>query len=253
VTKLVQSGIISGYEDGEFRPNSNITRAESATVINRVLKKIAEEQGDISGLDPGKKSEQKAERMERIGGDIFIEYNGKTVLIYENGSIIIIDGNILTSHAFGTGNNNSHTHCKHNARCMECFKDFSYCCQKGCSLETHACSDPAAQLFGLNPGNELEQKDIRTERNNGKLFIGIDDRTILIDEEGCVFIMEGNVLLSHEKHEVVRVPFYDHCVHYAMCLDCGYYYLYCCGNSHSCLLDRHHCAKKTNGNTNVSL
>jgi len=53
VTKLVKSEIIGGYEDGEFRPNSNITRAESATIINRVLKKIAEEQGDISGLDPG--------------------------------------------------------------------------------------------------------------------------------------------------------------------------------------------------------
>lgn len=32
-----ESGYISGYPDGSFRPNDNITRAEAVTIINRVI------------------------------------------------------------------------------------------------------------------------------------------------------------------------------------------------------------------------
>jgi len=106
VTKLVQSGIISGYEDGEFRPNSNITRAESAAVINRVLKKIAEEQGDISGLDPGKKPNQDIKpdhncadpnctgehrAVAREDGVTIIQMDGKIIIVLEDGAVVILD------------------------------------------------------------------------------------------------------------------------------------------------------------------
>lgn len=38
VAQAVQAGIISGYEDGSFRPNARITRAEMAAMIARTLK-----------------------------------------------------------------------------------------------------------------------------------------------------------------------------------------------------------------------
>ena len=38
ISKAVESGIISGYGDGTFRPQEPITRAEVATMIYRVYK-----------------------------------------------------------------------------------------------------------------------------------------------------------------------------------------------------------------------
>ncbi len=37
ITKLSSYGIISGYQDGTFKPNNNLTRAELVTIINRML------------------------------------------------------------------------------------------------------------------------------------------------------------------------------------------------------------------------
>ena len=34
-----EAGIIKGYEDGTFRPNANITRAEMAAMIANALEK----------------------------------------------------------------------------------------------------------------------------------------------------------------------------------------------------------------------
>jgi len=51
---MVDIGILSGYSNGSFRPNSNITRAEVATIINNVLKNldiIVKEIVDKSELD----------------------------------------------------------------------------------------------------------------------------------------------------------------------------------------------------------
>ncbi len=31
-------GIIEGYDDGTFRPESNVTRGQAAAIVNRVLK-----------------------------------------------------------------------------------------------------------------------------------------------------------------------------------------------------------------------
>lgn len=38
ISALVQNKLINGYEDNTFRPNNNITRAESFTLVNRILK-----------------------------------------------------------------------------------------------------------------------------------------------------------------------------------------------------------------------
>jgi len=40
-------GWIAGYEDGSFRPDNRITRAEAMTLINRVLKRIPENNEDL--------------------------------------------------------------------------------------------------------------------------------------------------------------------------------------------------------------
>lgn len=42
VQAAVEEGWISGYEDGSFRPNRNITRAEVASIVNHVLERVAD-------------------------------------------------------------------------------------------------------------------------------------------------------------------------------------------------------------------
>ncbi len=37
IEKLSVNGVISGYGDGTFRPNNNVTRAELITIINRLI------------------------------------------------------------------------------------------------------------------------------------------------------------------------------------------------------------------------
>ena len=41
----IASGLVAGYEDGTFRPNNNITRAETVTIINRMLGREWNKQG----------------------------------------------------------------------------------------------------------------------------------------------------------------------------------------------------------------
>lgn len=42
-----EKGYVSGYKDGTFRPNANITRAEVATMLNNVLNRHVESQADL--------------------------------------------------------------------------------------------------------------------------------------------------------------------------------------------------------------
>lgn len=51
VSQAVQAGIFSGYENGSFRPNANITRAEMATMIAKALKLAAKENASSSFAD----------------------------------------------------------------------------------------------------------------------------------------------------------------------------------------------------------
>lgn len=39
VTALVNSGVINGYEDGTFRPNNKLSRAEAVAMVNRMMKR----------------------------------------------------------------------------------------------------------------------------------------------------------------------------------------------------------------------
>ena len=41
----VNSGLLSGYEDGTFRPDNRITRAEAVTIINRMLVRAVDKDG----------------------------------------------------------------------------------------------------------------------------------------------------------------------------------------------------------------
>ncbi len=40
ITYAVEAGIVTGYDDGSFKPNNNITRAEVVTMVNRFLGRI---------------------------------------------------------------------------------------------------------------------------------------------------------------------------------------------------------------------
>ena len=47
VSTLSKMGIIKGYEDGSFKPDQKITRAETMTLVNRVLKRLPETKDDL--------------------------------------------------------------------------------------------------------------------------------------------------------------------------------------------------------------
>ncbi|MBQ4506914.1 MAG: S-layer homology domain-containing protein [Firmicutes bacterium] len=51
IAKAVENGWVNGYEDGSFKPDASITRAEAIALINRVLgRKLADEDGVIGGM-----------------------------------------------------------------------------------------------------------------------------------------------------------------------------------------------------------
>ncbi len=47
ISKAVANGWVLGYEDGTFRPEKNISRAEAMTLLNRVLQRIPESTDDL--------------------------------------------------------------------------------------------------------------------------------------------------------------------------------------------------------------
>ena len=47
IERAAELGWIKGFEDGSFRPDTYITRAQAMTMINRVLNRIPEENGDL--------------------------------------------------------------------------------------------------------------------------------------------------------------------------------------------------------------
>lgn len=47
VEKAANDGLLQGYEDGTFKPNNSITRAEAAVISNRILEKVRKEAGII--------------------------------------------------------------------------------------------------------------------------------------------------------------------------------------------------------------
>ena len=51
VSTLSKMDVISGYPDGTFGPQRNITRAETATMINRVLDRVPSEESRLLSRD----------------------------------------------------------------------------------------------------------------------------------------------------------------------------------------------------------
>ena len=47
IDKMTDAGYIKGYEDGTFRPDQSITRAEAMTMINRVLNRLPAAKEDL--------------------------------------------------------------------------------------------------------------------------------------------------------------------------------------------------------------
>ena len=47
IRRVAGLGWIKGFEDGTFRPDAYITRAQAMTMINRVLNRIPEENSDL--------------------------------------------------------------------------------------------------------------------------------------------------------------------------------------------------------------
>ena len=47
ISTLSNAGIVSGYPDGSFRPNQSITRAETVTMINRVLERAPSDEDHL--------------------------------------------------------------------------------------------------------------------------------------------------------------------------------------------------------------
>jgi len=43
---LVEKGYIAGYEDGTFRPDNYITRAETIKILNKIIPSLYNEKGD---------------------------------------------------------------------------------------------------------------------------------------------------------------------------------------------------------------
>lgn len=54
VQKCADKGFVSGYSDGSFRPNGNITRAEFATIMNKVLGLTVSAANSFSDVKNGK-------------------------------------------------------------------------------------------------------------------------------------------------------------------------------------------------------
>lgn len=57
IMALREAGVVFGSPDGKFNPNSSITRAEIAAMMDRILENAEEEAGDEEVTDPGTEGE----------------------------------------------------------------------------------------------------------------------------------------------------------------------------------------------------
>ena len=51
IAKITSAGIMGGYEDGSFKPESQVTRQEAASILARAYKLTAQEEGTLSFTD----------------------------------------------------------------------------------------------------------------------------------------------------------------------------------------------------------
>ena len=50
ISTMAKAGIVEGYPDGTFRPKQDITRAETMTLVNRMLERAVEEPGMLENM-----------------------------------------------------------------------------------------------------------------------------------------------------------------------------------------------------------
>ena len=60
INKLVAAGIIEGYEDGSFKPDKSITRAEAAKIVNGILERTPHKDGLLKDMKVWKDNNEKA-------------------------------------------------------------------------------------------------------------------------------------------------------------------------------------------------
>ncbi|WP_171646101.1 S-layer homology domain-containing protein [Paenibacillus phytorum] len=87
---LSSKGIVNGYEDGTYRPNQSITRAEAVVTIDRVKSASGITYNKVGLYGP-------ANGVDMIQGDVVISVEGVTI---QN---LIINGNLLLDSGIGTG------------------------------------------------------------------------------------------------------------------------------------------------------
>ena len=60
INKLVSAGIIQGYEDGSFKPEQSITRAESSKIVNGILERTPHKDGLLEDMKVWPDNNEKA-------------------------------------------------------------------------------------------------------------------------------------------------------------------------------------------------
>lgn len=86
VNVAVEQGIVSGYPDGTFKPNKNVTRAEMAALLDRTNDGLLENQGAVSVSGTVKAIQFTADAADSadasVNGQITIETAKKELLSY---------------------------------------------------------------------------------------------------------------------------------------------------------------------------
>lgn len=82
ICKAAAAGYVGGYPDGSFRPDGNITRAETVTVMNRYLKRNYIAQGPVSFTDI---SNHWAKQQIIVSANerVYTDENGEIITVWE--------------------------------------------------------------------------------------------------------------------------------------------------------------------------
>ena len=71
ISSAVSSGLVFGYDDGSFKPNRSITRAEAVTMMNRLLMR-----SPMSNSDTGSVSFTDVQSSDWFYGNVMAAANG---------------------------------------------------------------------------------------------------------------------------------------------------------------------------------
>ncbi|MBP1990082.1 DUF4838 domain-containing protein [Paenibacillus eucommiae] len=98
VQQLAEHNIISGYEDGSFKPLGSMTRAEAVTILGRALERVKGSKTASKSFDKaGVYGSADAKEQETIAGNVVITAPGVTL------RNMIITGDLLLGEGIGEG------------------------------------------------------------------------------------------------------------------------------------------------------